>query len=163
MKKYLSLLLLAPLLLGCNKGQVLDNQYKAEMIHEHDRCHLCGMVITQHPGPKGQVHLKAEKMVPKFCSSRDMFNFALQPENKRQIAYMMVHDIASTNWEQPDDGAFIDAASAFYVYGTSKKAVMGSAVAPFSTKAAAEAFAKENGGRLLTFKDITLELLAGDK
>ena len=27
MKKYLSLLLLAPLLLGCNKGQVLDNKY----------------------------------------------------------------------------------------------------------------------------------------
>ncbi len=40
---------------------------------------------------------------------------------------------------------------------------MGPAVAPFSTKAAAEAFAKEYGGRVLTFEDITLELLAGDK
>ena len=101
MKKFFGLLLLAPLLLGCNKSEATDHQHKAEMIHEHDRCHLCGMVITKYPGPKGQVHLKAEKMVPKFCSSRDMFNFALQPENKRQIDYMMVHDAAATDWDHP--------------------------------------------------------------
>ncbi|MGL4837966.1 MAG: nitrous oxide reductase accessory protein NosL [Plesiomonas sp.] len=163
MKKYYALLLLAPLLLGCNQTEANVEVRQAEMIHEHDRCHLCGMVITKYPGPKGQVHLKAENTVPKFCSSRDMFNFALQSENKRQIDYMMVHDAAATDWEHPDDGAFIDAASAFYVYGTSKKAVMGPAVAPFSTQAAAEAFAQQYGGRVLRFEDITLELLAGDK
>ncbi|MGL5360292.1 MAG: nitrous oxide reductase accessory protein NosL [Shewanella sp.] len=163
MKKFYSLLLLVPLLWGCNQTEANVGAQQAEMIHEHDRCHLCGMVITKYPGPKGQVHLKAEKMVPKFCSSRDMFNFALQSENKRQINYMMVHDAAATDWEHPDDGAFIDAASAFYVYGTSKKAVMGPAVAPFSTQAAAEAFAKQYGGRVLRFEEITLELLAGDK
>ncbi|GIU15307.1 nitrous oxide reductase accessory protein NosL [Shewanella glacialipiscicola] len=163
MKMYYALLLLIPLLLTGHKSEATEQIHQAEMIHEHDRCHLCGMVITKYPGPKGQVHLKADKMVPKFCSSRDMFNFALQSENKRQIDYMMVHDAATTNWDQPDDSAFIDAKSAFYVYGTTKKAVMGPAVAPFSTQAAAEAFAKEYGGRVLTFNDITLELLAGDK
>lgn len=163
MKKYYALLLLVPLLFGCNKSEATDHVHKAEMIHEHDRCHLCGMVITKYPGPKGQVHLKAEKTVPKFCSVRDMFNFALQSENKRQIDYMMVHDAGKTDWDQPDDGAFIDAKNAFYVYGTTKKAVMGPAVVPFSTRAAAEAFAKEYGGRVLSFDDITLELLAGDK
>lgn len=61
MKKFYSLLLLMPLLFGCNKSEATDQVHKAEMIHEHDRCHLCGMVITKYPGPKGQVHLKAEK------------------------------------------------------------------------------------------------------
>ncbi|MGL5047478.1 MAG: nitrous oxide reductase accessory protein NosL, partial [Shewanella sp.] len=143
MKKYYALLLLAPLLLGlgCNRSEATDRVHQAEAIHEHDRCHLCGMAITKYPGPKGQIHLKNDPMVPKFCSSRDMFNFALQGENTRQIDYMMVHDAAATDWAHPDDSAFIDAATAFYVYGSRKKAVMGPAVAPFSTQAAAEAFA----------------------
>ncbi len=38
---------------------------------------------------------------------------------------------------------------------------MGPAVAPFSTKEAAQAFAEAWGGRVLAYEEVTLELLEG--
>lgn len=162
MKKLLLTLLFIPFLYACGQGDAATQSTEAQPIHDHDRCHLCGMMITKYPGPKGQLGLKGETIVPKFCSTRDMFNFALQPENKRQITHLKVHDMSVTDWEHPDDNSFIDATSAWYVYGTSKKAVMGPAVASFSTEAAATQFANDFGGAVLTYDQITIELLAGE-
>ncbi|MGS0675133.1 nitrous oxide reductase accessory protein NosL [Shewanella sp. 0m-4] len=154
--------MLVPFMFACSQGDAAVQSTQAEPIHDHDRCHLCGMMITKYPGPKGQLRLKNESIVPKFCSTRDMFNFALQPENKRQITQLKVHDMAQTDWQQPDDQSFIDATSAWYVYGTSKQAVMGPAVASFSSKESATQFAQEFGGAVLTYEQITIELLAGE-
>ena len=162
MKKLICLLLLIPFLTACGNEATDTTEYVAEAIHEHDRCHICGMMITKYPGPKGQVHLKGQTVVPKFCSTRDMFNFALQSENKRQITALFVHDVGATSWEKPSDDAFIDAKTAWYVYGTTKKAVMGSAVATFKTEAAAKQFVKQYGGRVLTYDQIDISLLAGE-
>ncbi|MGI2260463.1 nitrous oxide reductase accessory protein NosL [Shewanella sp. GXUN23E] len=162
MKKLLALVLM-PLLFACSDGTAQAKEAEPVALTEHDRCHICGMVIVNYPGPKGQLTLKDSDTIPKFCSSRDMFNFALQKENQRQISDLFVHDAGTTDWQNPSDSAFIDAKTAYYVYGTTRKAVMGPAVAPFSTLEAAEQFAREYGGRVLRFEDITLELLAGDK
>lgn len=162
MKKLICLILLIPALIACSQGNSVPEQLVAQSISEHDRCHLCGMMITKYPGPKGALQLKSAEISPKFCSTRDMFNFALQPENKRQISHLMVHDMSVTEWKNPQDTSFIDATKAWYVYGTSRKAVMGSAVASFSTKASAEAFAEEFGGAVLQYEQITLGLLAGE-
>jgi copper chaperone NosL len=160
MKKLL-IAALIPLLSACF-SEVTATDLRPEPLHDHDRCHLCGMMITKYPGPKGQVILNDGETRPRFCSSRDMFNYVLQPENGRRTLALFVHDMGATNWETPDDSAFIDAKSAFYVYGTSKKAVMGPAVAPFASREAAEKFAADFGGRVLGFDDISLELLKGE-
>ncbi|MEC4728013.1 nitrous oxide reductase accessory protein NosL [Shewanella sp. D64] len=162
MKKLICLLFLLPLLSACSERSVDTAQYTAEVIHEHDRCHLCGMMITKYPGPKGQVHLKGQSVVPKFCSTRDMFNFALQTENKRQIEALFVHDAGATGWDTPTDDAFIDATTAWYVIGSIKKVAMGSAVASFKNQADAVKFAKEFGGAVLPFEQIDIKLLAGE-
>ncbi|ABV35101.1 NosL family protein [Shewanella sediminis HAW-EB3] len=166
MKKIICLLFLLPLLLACTQGAEDVPQAKAEAIEKHERCHLCGMMITKYPGPKGQVHLKGQSVVPKFCSTRDMFNFSLQAENKRQISALFVHDMGATDWEQPGDDAFIDAfidaKTAWYVYGTSKKAVMGPAVASFKRQSQAVKFAQEFGGAVLPFEQVDLALLSGE-
>jgi len=162
MKKLILTLLIIPLLFACSRGDAVIEPIQAEAIHDHERCHLCGMMIKKYPGPKGQLHLKSEEIVPKFCSTRDMFNFSLQPENKRQITAIMVHDMSVTDWSHPDDKHFIDATKAWYVYGTSRKAVMGPAVASFGTEEGAVQFAKEFGGAVLGYEQITLELLAGE-
>ncbi|ABZ75132.1 NosL family protein [Shewanella halifaxensis HAW-EB4] len=162
MKKLICLLFLLPLMSACSDSSADATQYTAQAIHEHDRCHLCGMMITKYPGPKGQVHLKEQSIVPKFCSTRDMFNFALQSENKRQIEALFVHDVAATDWEQPKDDAFTDATQAWYVYGSIKKAVMGPAVASFKNKADAVKFAQEFGGAVLPYEKIDIALLAGE-
>ncbi|MEZ9595395.1 nitrous oxide reductase accessory protein NosL [Shewanella sp. 10N.261.52.F9] len=162
MKKLMLILLFIPLMYACSQGDAALQSTEAQPIHDHDRCHLCGMMITKYPGPKGQLVLKGETIVPKFCSTRDMFNFALQPENKRQITHLKVHDMSVTDWDTPSDNAFIDATTAWYVYGTSKKAVMGPAVASFSSKEAATQFATEFGGAVLAYDQITIELLDGE-
>ncbi|MGS0828157.1 nitrous oxide reductase accessory protein NosL [Shewanella sp. 0m-8] len=162
MKKLICLLFLLPLLSACSESSADATQYTAEAIHEHDRCHLCGMMITKYPGPKGQIHLKGQTIVPKFCSTRDMFNFALQSENKRQIEALFVHDAGNTDWEKPQDSSFTDAKTAWYVYGTIKKAVMGPAVASFKHQADAVNFAKEFGGAVLPYDKIDIQLLAGE-
>ena len=162
MKKLALLLCLLPLFSACLSGETKQSEVAPVALHQHDKCHLCGMVVTKYPGPKGQVHLKNKETVLNFCSNRDMFNFALQSDNIRQIDAVFVHDIAVTDWQIPDDKHFIDATTAWYVYGTSKKAVMGPAVASFSSKAAAEKFAQEFGGAVLTYEQITLALLNGE-
>ncbi|RTR31288.1 nitrous oxide reductase accessory protein NosL [Shewanella atlantica] len=161
MKKLILILLVIPVLFACSRGDAITKSIEAQAIHDHERCHLCGMMITKYPGPKGQLHLKGEEIVPKFCSTRDMFNFSLQAENQRQISALMVHDMSATEWAHPDDKYFIDATQAWYVYGTSRKAVMGPAVASFATEEGAVQFAKEFGGAVLGYEQITLELLAG--
>jgi hypothetical protein len=57
---------------------------------------------------------------------------------------------------------FIDASKAFYVVGSSKKGTM-SMVSKyaFASKADADAFAKENGGKVLGFED-TLKIAKAD-
>ncbi|MEZ9139505.1 MULTISPECIES: nitrous oxide reductase accessory protein NosL [unclassified Shewanella] len=160
MKKILSLLLLVPLLFACTPDKVgAEASGHSHAIHEHDRCHMCGMMITKYPGPKGQLSLKNVEVNPSFCSTRDLFSFLLQPENTRQVNQVWVHDMAKTDWDNPKDEFFIDGKTATYVYGTSRQAVMGPAVASFSTKQAAQDFAREFGGAVLKFDDITIELL----
>lgn len=160
MKKILSILLLVPLLFACSPENVVaEIDSHAHGIHEHDRCHMCGMMITKYPGPKGQLQLGNLENNPSFCSTRDMFSFLLQPENARQVHQIWVHDMAATSWDNPQDEHFIDGKTATYVYGTSRQAVMGPAVASFSSVEAAEKFANEYGGAVLEFDDITIELL----
>lgn len=158
----LLVILLSLLTLGCDTAPVNAAHDHANAIGEHERCHMCGMMIKKYPGPKGELLLSGGEINPSFCSTRDMFMFALQPENQRQISQAYVHDMAITDWDHPDDSAFIDATQAWYVYGTSRKAVMGSAVAPFSTAEAAEQFAREYGGAVFSYEQITLSLLTAE-
>jgi copper chaperone NosL len=161
MKKLWGLLFI-PLLFACGQNTSEPAVVVAQAIDEHDRCHMCGMMIKKYPGPKGQVHLKGLLVTPKFCSTRDMFNFALQSENQRQVTDLFVHDMAKTDWQSPQDSAFIDAKTAWYVYGASQKAVMGPAVASFGTKDVAVKYAQELGGIVLSYDQIDTQLLAGE-
>lgn len=126
----------------------------------HDRCILCGMVIVHYEGPKAEVFIKdAGDEAVKFCSGRDAFTFALQPENARRLEGFFIHDMAKTDWAKPDDRYLIDATKAVYVYGHDIDGVMGNEPAAFSDKGAAEKFVVEHGGAVYDYKAVTLELL----
>ncbi len=148
----------AAALCGCSEEAA--KAVSAVPFDAHDRCKMCGMVIAHYPGPKAEVFIKGvEDEAVKFCSGRDAFTFALQPENARRLVGFFVHDMGKTSWEKPDDAALIDATKAFYVYGHNIDGVMGNEPAAFSDKEKAEAFAKEHGGRIYAYKDVTLKLL----
>lgn len=144
---------------GCDKTSSTQEALKPVAIQKHDRCQLCGMTILNYDGPKAQAYIKDVQEPILFCSGRDGFVFALQPENARRLKAFFVHDIAKTDFNEPNDQFFMDAKKAHFVYGSRRDGVMGVEPVAFSDKSAAERFIQEWGGRLLTYPDITLSTL----
>lgn len=157
----LSVLLFSVSLLGACSDQS-DKEamvHKAVAIEQGEECHLCGMIIKNFPGPKGEQYSTASESINKFCSTRDLFSYVLQPENKRQVREIYVHDMSKTNWDKPSDEKFIDARTAWFVIDSSKKGAMGKTLGSFSLKEDAEVFIQEFGGKLYTFDEITIDIL----
>ncbi len=124
-----------------------------------DECHVCGMIITELPGAKAQAVESRSTAVRKFCSTQDMLSWWLQPENQNLKAELYVHDVAKTPWEHPQDEHLIDARTAFYVLGSSVQGAMGPSLVSFGTREAADAFAAEKGGRVLSWEQMDLAVL----
>ncbi|MFT6249946.1 MAG: copper chaperone NosL [Cognaticolwellia sp.] len=150
-------------LMSCSdKAEQQKMLHQAVAIESADECHLCGMLITRFDGPKGEVFRKETgDQVFKFCSTLDLFSYYLDPEHKRNVAQILVHDMSKMPWgsESIDDKYFIDAKTAWYVTGSEKTGAMGKTLASFSQQSDAQAFAKEFGGKVLSFADINYDVL----
>lgn len=148
------------LLLACSQNEQQQLLRQAVAIESADECHLCGMIISHFNGPKGELYRKEPgSQVVKFCSTRDLFSYYLDPENQRNVEQLLVHDMSKMPWHQTDDRYFIDAQTAWFVDGATKMGSMGKTLASFSLQADAQAFANEFGGRVITFKEIDLAML----
>ncbi|MCL7941803.1 nitrous oxide reductase accessory protein NosL [Halomonas sp. ATCH28] len=151
--------LLASLLLsGCSESEP-EALAAAVPIEAGDSCHVCGMLISEHPGPKGEAFLDPQGEALKFCSTMDLFAFLRQPENETRLSHAYVHDIGVTPWGQPSDEAFVLASEALYVVGHDRRGAMGHTLASFAERADAEAFLEVHGGELVSFDEIDLDLL----
>lgn len=155
--------MLAAFLAGCSEPEKQVTE-KPDAVHfeSGDECHVCGMIITNFDGPKGQAITAREQATRKFCSTRDMFSWALQPENAKRDHTIYVHDMAQTDWEHPDDTALIDAREAFFVVGSERKGAMGPTLASFASQVTAADFVNEFGGEIVAFKDVTMDHLTQD-
>jgi len=155
-----ALLVFAVFLTGCSgEDEKVADKPAPVHIEDGDECHVCGMAITRFPGPKGEVITETEQAVYKFCSTRDMFSWVLQPENVKRKHTLYVHDMSQTEWASPDDAAMIDARKAFYVVGSGRKGAMGPTLASFATESAANELVMDQGGEVLKFEAVTLEHL----
>ncbi len=131
-----------------------------------DEC--CGMVLTEHAGPKGQILIRGLRDPYWFSSVRDAFAFTMLQETPKAITAFYVNDMGrAKNWDQPEPGTWVDAHKAYYVIGSRRRGGMGAAEAvPFGVAAAAQAFANANGGRVVRFaempKDYILATASGD-
>ncbi|MGF1748088.1 nitrous oxide reductase accessory protein NosL [Vibrio cionasavignyae] len=157
--KSLFISIFALLLFGCGESEQQQVIRQAQAIESADECHLCGMVITNYPGPKGQAYQKGSDTTVRFCSTKDMFSYILQPDNQRQIEQIFVHDMSKTPWQKPEDEYFIDGKTAWYVIGSNQTGAMGKTLASFSKESDAKAFSTEFGGEVYRFDDITLDKL----
>ncbi|MBW7470966.1 nitrous oxide reductase accessory protein NosL [Marinobacter sp. M216] len=140
-----------------NNGEQADAKPQPVHFASGDECHVCGMVIEGFPGPKGEAITGKDQRVRKFCSTRDMFAWMLQPENVNRAHTLYVHDMAQTDWQSPDDAALINAREAFYVVDSERDGAMGPTLASFAEQAAAEVFRKKYGGQVLSYGEVTLE------
>lgn len=161
----LLLALLFSLMAACGNNDTATKTPETPVaILDADECHLCGMAMKTFPGPKGEAYEKMgfggqQSEVRKFCSTRDLFSWYLQPENIDNTNTIYVHDMARSDWNKPDDEHMIDGRKAWYVNGSNQMGAMGPTLAAFSQQSDAEFFAKQYGGRILRFEDITMDEL----
>ena len=116
--------------------------------------HYCGMLLAEHEGPKGQIHLSSRSEPVWFSSVRDTVSFLRLPEEARDIAAVYVNDMGkAANWEDPEDGTWIDAREAWFVIESDRRGGMGAPeIVPFGTI--------PDPGKLEHFTRIVCEALA---
>ena len=118
--------------------------------------HYCQMALSEHDGPKAQIHLKGALAPLFFSQVRDAIAYQHMPEQDGQILVIYVSDMArAKSWSEPGPENWIAAQDAFFVLDSDAIGGMGAAeLVPFGSRAAAEAFAKERGGRVATLDEI---------
>lgn len=118
--------------------------------------HYCGMGLKEHAGPKGQILLASQSAPVWFSSARDAFSYTLLDEEAKDVRAIYVSDMGrAPSWEQPGADNWIDAHQAVFVIESRRQGGMGvPETVPFSDRAAAERFAAENGGRVVTFAEV---------
>jgi copper chaperone NosL len=118
--------------------------------------HFCQMDLTEHPGPKAQVHLDGLPFPLFFSQVRDALAYARMPEQSHIIAAIYVNDLgAAPSWDEMGADNWIAAGAAHYVIGSERVGGMGAPEAqPFADAGAAQAFAARHGGMVMGLADI---------
>ena len=117
-----------------------------------DLCPVCDMYAARYPKNKCQLQTE-EGRVYHFCSTQCMFEFLKNPDRygskKLVVKFMWVVDFASEQW--------IYAQNAYYVTGSRAAGPMGKEAFPFINRENAAAFAATHSGRVMQFKDVTID------
>lgn len=122
------------------------------------RCPVCGMYPARSPRWAAQSIFK-DGASHSFDSPIDLF-FFLQRVSHYDSRYTSA-DVAANFVTDFESGQWIEASSAFFVQGSHVLGPMRDADLPaFASREAAETFARNRGGKTVTFTDITPELIA---
>jgi len=123
-------------------------------------CALDGMLLADFPGPKGQI-LYDQGAPDFFCDTVELVAALLVPEQQRRVVAVYTQDMAQASWDKPQ-GHWIDARTAFYVVGSRRTGSMGPTLGTFAREGDAQAFARDNGGSVLRFAEITPQMVMLD-
>lgn len=145
-------------LVACDNGAQTAVSLAPVEIDRSTSCELDGMLLSDYPGPKAQVHYAGQAQPSFFCDTVELFNTLLAGEQVRAPKAIYVQDMGQTDWEQPQDH-WIDAKTALYVLGSKRHGSMGPTIASFAQEADATQFAAEYGGKVLRFGDITVDMV----
>lgn len=117
---------------------------------------FCQMNVAEHPGPKGQVHLKGHPSPIFFAQVRDLVAYLKSPERDAEISAVYVSDMAAAlNWHEIGGDNWIDAETAHFVVEADVAGGMGAPeIVPFSSDEAAQDFTRRYGGRVVTLEAI---------
>lgn len=149
--------LLGLALFGCDSGDAVQGNRPGE-IEAHTTCELDGMLLNDYAGPKAQIFYKGQTAPVFFCDTVELFHTLLTPEQVKPVAAVFVQDMGKAEWAQPR-GFWIEAKSAFYVFGSRRHGSMGPTVASFAHESEAKKFMQEWGGKLLRYADIRPDMV----
>jgi copper chaperone NosL len=140
---YVLLFTFAVLLGAC--AQQSSEPQPPTIAYGRDMCDACGMIISEAKFAAATVLSDGKAL--KFDDAGEMFTYhAKHPE--LQVRVWFVHDYNTQNW--------INGQSAFYVVAKDIKSPMGTGVAAFADKSAAETFAAKFNVKIMSFDEIRM-------
>lgn len=149
------------LLAACGRSAPGAGGAVAVEIDRSTSCALDGMLLADYPGPKAQIHYAGRSEPDFFCDTVEMFHIHLNPEIVQPVRALYVQDMGKADWDHPQ-GHWIDAKTAWYVHGSSRRGSMGPTIASFADERDAVDFAQKFGGTVLRFGDITADMVVLD-
>lgn len=163
LRSLLGAILLGLALGACGEGEQVAEapppaEYGGEAIG-----YFCGMLLAEHSGPKGQVHLQSQAAPLWYSSVRDTVAFTLLKDQPKDVRAIYVNDMGrATDWQQPEPGTWVILEDAFLVIESRAAGGMGlPEVVPFGTQQAAEAFVAEQGGRVVRLAEVPPDYVLG--
>jgi len=124
---------------------------------EQDSCTVCGMPPAKYPQHHCQV-LAMDDSTLHFCSTQCMVNYNADPAKyvkepqQTKMAWVTVYS----------DGMYDSAYGMYYVVGSGVDGPMGKEAIPFKLKSDAEDFVKANGGKIVSFPELTPDVVMGN-
>lgn len=121
-----------------------------------DTCIVCGMYPERYPKHNAQIWTKSGATLH-FCSTQCLVNFNAYPEEyvKNPVITKMVWITLFS------DEMYESAYGLYYVVGSKVHGPMGYEAFPFKLKKDAEKFVKDNGGKILSFPQLTPAAVRG--
>jgi len=159
----LGALLLSAVLAACDGGDEIAEapppaEYGGEAVG-----YFCNMLLAEHGGPKGQVHLQSREAPLWFSSVRDTVAFTLLKDEPKDVTAIYVNDMGrATDWQSPEPGKWVALDQAYFVIGSRRMGGMGlPEVVPFSAREAAAAFVGEYGGEVVRLAEVPADYVLG--
>lgn len=156
-------------LAACSRADTTADAPRPREVTDGSIAQFCGMTLTEHAGPKGQIFVRGAPDPYWFATVRDAFAFTMLQETPKAFSAIYVSDMArAKNWDQPEPGLWVEAHQAYFVIGSSRRSGMGTDEAiPFGDAAAARQFTDAYGGRIVRFaempRDYILTATQGDR
>jgi copper chaperone NosL len=125
--------------------------------------YFCHMLLAEHGGPKGQVHLASRSEPLWFSSVRDTVAFTLLDGEPKDVTAIYVNDMGkATDWAAPQPGTWVKLDAAWLVIESRRLGGMGlPEVVPFGERAAADGFIADNGGRVVRLAEVPPDYVLG--
>lgn len=121
------------------------------------RCPVCGMYPARYPNWAAQVIFR-DGAAHYFDSPVNLFDF-LHKVSRYDRRYAF-EDVAVSYVRDLESGQWVEAGQAFFVHGSEITGPMRNADLPaFASRAAADGFIRSRGGQVLTFTQVTPELI----
>lgn len=123
-----------------------------EPVDNKDVCPVCSMYPARYPKNKCQIQTR-DKQVVHFCSTQCLFAYLKHPV---KYSGKLLEPMSVWVVDYPS-GAWIYGKNAYFVIGSTESGPMGKEAFPFVNRKSAEQFATAKKGKVLMFKDVTIQ------
>lgn len=154
--KHLTLALMATLALTACKEDEAKAPPPPMSLTEEALSFFCQMNVSEHGGPKGQIHLEGYPAPLFFAQVRDLVAYLKSPERDARIIGVYVSDMGvAASWLEPGIDNWIFADQAHFVVDAQVAGGMGAQeIVPFAKLDDAAEFAARWGGSVMALEAI---------